>query len=85
MPASTVVLLLEDVHWIDRASEEMLSKLIEAGAQPNLLVIHTRRPEYLPRSRGGAGVTTGALKPSPRATSGMSCRRDSARRPCPTR
>jgi predicted ATPase len=41
----------------------MLGKLIEAGEQPNLLVIHTARPEYLPRWRGGFGVTTLALKP----------------------
>ena len=61
--ASTVVVLLEDIHWVDRASEEMLGKLIEAGEQPNLLVIHTTRPEYLPRWRGGSGVTTLALKP----------------------
>jgi class 3 adenylate cyclase len=61
--ASTVVVLLEDIHWVDRASEEMVGKLIEAGEQPNLLVIHTARPEYLPRWRGGFGVTTLALKP----------------------
>ena len=61
--ASTVVLLLEDIHWVDRASEEMLGKLIEAGPHPNLLVIHTGRPEYLPHWRGGSGVTTLALKP----------------------
>ena len=61
--ASTVVVLLEDIHWVDRASEEMIGKLIEAGEQPNLLVIHTTRPEYLPRWRGGFGVTTIALKP----------------------
>lgn len=60
---STVVLLLEDVYWDDRASEETLGKLIEAGAPPNLLFIHTERPEYLPRWRGGSGVTTLALKP----------------------
>jgi class 3 adenylate cyclase len=61
--ASTVVLLLEDIHWIDGASEELLGKLIESGAQSNLLVIHTRRPEYVPGWRGGPGVRTLALKP----------------------
>ena len=61
--ASTVVLLLEDIHWIDGASEELLDRLIETDAYPNLLVIHTGRPEYVPRWRGRAGVTTLTLKP----------------------
>ena len=50
---SMVVLLLEDIHWIDGASEEMLGKLIEAGVQPNLLVIHTR-PARIRSPTGGA-------------------------------
>jgi class 3 adenylate cyclase len=61
--ASAVILLLEDIHWIDGASEELLGRLIEADGHPNLLVIHTGRPEYIPRWRGGTGVTTLALKP----------------------
>jgi len=61
--ASAVVLLLEDIHWIDGASQEMLGKLIEGGAQSNLLVIHTRRPEYVPDWRDGPCVTTLALEP----------------------
>ena len=61
--ASTVVLLLEDIHWIDGVSEELLDRLIETDAYPNLLVIHTGRPEYVPRWRGRAGVTTLTLKP----------------------
>jgi hypothetical protein len=61
--ASTVVLLLEDIHWIDRASEELLGKLIESGAQSNLLIIQTRRPEYVPGWRSAPGVNTLALNP----------------------
>ena len=60
---SAVVLLLEDIHWIDGASQEMLGKLVQGGAQSNLLVIHTRRPEYVPHWRGGPGVTTLKLEP----------------------
>ena len=59
---SPVVLALEDIHWIDGASQEVLGKLIESG-QPNLLIITTRRPEYAPNWRGGPGVTTLALEP----------------------
>jgi class 3 adenylate cyclase len=60
--ASPVVLSLEDIHWIDRASQEILGNLIES-AQPNLLVITTRRPEYVPNWLGRPGVTTLALEP----------------------
>jgi class 3 adenylate cyclase len=61
--ASAVVLLFEDIHWIDGVSQEILGKLIEGGAQSNLLVIYTRRPEYVPDWRDDPGVTTLALEP----------------------
>lgn len=58
-----VILLIEDIHWIDGASEGLFKKLIESGAQSNLLVIHTRRPEYIPGWLGSPGMTTLALRP----------------------
>ncbi|WP_431298990.1 ATP-binding protein [Tabrizicola sp. BL-A-41-H6] len=58
-----VLLLIEDAHWIDGASEDLLRKLIEGGDQPNLMVIHTRRPEYRPSWEGDPAVITLALKP----------------------
>lgn len=61
--ASQVVLLFEDIHWIDSASGGILGALVESRDQPRLLVIGTRRPEYIPGWRDGAGVTTIALKP----------------------
>jgi class 3 adenylate cyclase len=60
--ASPVVLSIEDIHWIDRASQEVLGNLIES-AQPNLLIVTTRRPEYVPAWIGGPGVTTIPLEP----------------------
>jgi predicted ATPase len=60
--ASPVVLSLEDIHWIDRVSQESLGRLVES-AQPNLLIITTRRPEYVPAWIGGPGVTTIRLEP----------------------
>ncbi len=59
----TVVLLIEDMHWIDTASAQLLRRLIDSGGQTNLLMIHTRRPEYLPSWHGKAEVRTLALKP----------------------
>jgi class 3 adenylate cyclase/tetratricopeptide (TPR) repeat protein len=40
-------LILEDVHWIDKASEEVLTTLVEAMAAVPLLVVLVYRPEYL--------------------------------------
>jgi class 3 adenylate cyclase len=43
-----VVLLIEDIHWIDDATAEMVGGLIAKGEFPNLLILQTRRPEYKP-------------------------------------
>ena len=45
---SPVVLLLEDLHWIDSVSEEVLGRIIDGEAKLRLLILHTRRPEYHP-------------------------------------
>jgi hypothetical protein len=45
---SPVILLLEDLHWIDSASEEVLGRIIDGQAKLRLLLLHTRRPEYHP-------------------------------------
>ncbi len=62
---SQVVLLIEDIHWIDGASEEALRKLVADGAGAGLLVVHTRRPHYRPSWLGGPRVATLALDPLP--------------------
>jgi len=41
------VVILEDVHWIDKASEEVLTAVVEALVSVPLLVILVYRPEYL--------------------------------------
>lgn len=58
-----VVLLVEDLHWIDDASAEILLRLIAEGGFPNLFILGTRRPEYVPAWLGLGGVTTLQLKP----------------------
>lgn len=58
-----LLLILEDTHWIDAASEEVLACLVRSIAQPNMLIISTRRPEYLPAWRDDTNVTRIALKP----------------------
>jgi hypothetical protein len=45
---SPVVMVIEDVHWIDSVSEELLNKIIHSEAKLRLLVLTTCRSEYSP-------------------------------------
>ncbi|WP_162789178.1 MULTISPECIES: ATP-binding protein [Sphingomonas] len=58
-----VILTLEDIHWIDSASEEVLARIVTDSGLANLLVVHARRPEYAPSWRGEPGVSTLRLAP----------------------
>jgi class 3 adenylate cyclase len=61
--AGPVILLVEDVHWIDTASEGLLRTLVENADQTNLMILTLRRPEYLPDWLNRSDVTTLALAP----------------------
>jgi adenylate cyclase len=43
---SSLVLIVEDLHWIDRASEEYLSFVADLIPTARLLLILTHRPGY---------------------------------------
>jgi class 3 adenylate cyclase len=62
------VLLLEDLHWIDSASEDLLARSAELEKQLPLLIVCSHRPEYQPQwlPRGGAIIALAPL--STRAT-----------------
>jgi class 3 adenylate cyclase len=62
---SPLVLLLEDLHWADNISQEVLAELIEGEPKLALLVLHTRRPEYKLPWRHNPNVTTLPLAPLP--------------------
>jgi class 3 adenylate cyclase len=62
---SPVLMLIEDLHWTDSASEELLDKIVDGGSEPRLLLVHTYRPEYTPRWLNHAGITTLHLEPMP--------------------
>src|ERR1035437_1061528 len=42
------LLVIEDAHWIDNASEDVLAECLEEVALTNLMVICTMRPGYRP-------------------------------------
>lgn len=61
--ASHALLLLEDLHWLDRASEELLAAIVGTKAAWPLLIVHTRRPQYAPPWIQQANLTTLVLTP----------------------
>ena len=44
----TLVLVIEDLHWIDEGSAEMLGELVESIEGTNTLAVVNYRPEYAP-------------------------------------
>jgi class 3 adenylate cyclase len=62
---SPSVLVVEDLHCIDRLSEELLGKIVDNAAKLRLLIVHTRRPEYAPPWVDSEMVTTLNLQPLP--------------------
>lgn len=62
---SPLVLVIEDLHWIDGASEEFLGKIIDSETKLRSLLLTTRRPEYSPPWLARAIVSKLALEPLP--------------------
>jgi hypothetical protein len=60
---SAVAMLIEDLHWSDSVSQEVLGKIVEGDSQLKLLLLHTRRPEYEPPWREKLIATTLRLEP----------------------
>ena len=60
---SPVVLLLEDLHWIDRASAELIDRAFAGSDIPRLLVVTKRRTEYSPPWAAFDGLATLPLSP----------------------
>ena len=53
-----VLIVVEDVHWIDPTSQELLDRMIARAADLSVLVVVTMRPELLPAWVGEQQVTT---------------------------
>jgi len=50
----TLVLVFEDLHWVDEGSQTMLGGLIEGFGETKTLVLANYRPEYTPPWHGNA-------------------------------
>ena len=60
---SPVLLVIEDLHWIDSMSEEVLGAIVEGETKLRLLLLATRRPEYTPRWLDQKAVTKLSVEP----------------------
>jgi transcriptional regulator with AAA-type ATPase domain/tetratricopeptide (TPR) repeat protein len=58
-----LVVIVEDLHWIDRTSEELLASLADGIVAARVLMLTTCRPGYLPPWTGRSHVTQIALGP----------------------
>jgi class 3 adenylate cyclase/tetratricopeptide (TPR) repeat protein len=56
-----LLLLLEDAHWIDPTTEELLGQAIERLREARVLILVTCRPEYVPSWGNPAQLTRLAL------------------------
>jgi len=62
---SPVVMILEDLHWIDSASEELVRKIVNSEVKLRLLLLISRRPDYMPPWLDQPVVTELSLQPLP--------------------
>src|SRR4029453_17167263 len=49
-----LVLILEDLHWVDAASSDLLVHLSREAAHSRMLIVGTYRPDEVAMSRGEA-------------------------------
>jgi class 3 adenylate cyclase/tetratricopeptide (TPR) repeat protein len=60
---SPVLMIVEDLHWIDSASEELFGRIVAASGTLPLMIVHTRRPGYSPPWIGQSVVHHMAIDP----------------------
>jgi class 3 adenylate cyclase/tetratricopeptide (TPR) repeat protein len=63
----TLVLVIEDLHWIDEGSDAMLGQLVDSIEGTNTLALVNFRPEYRPAWADGSAYRSIALGPLARA------------------
>lgn len=78
-----VLMVVEDAHWIDPTSQELLDVLVPKLARLPLLFVVTHRPEYVPPWAGQSGVTSLALNRLGRREGAQLVAKVTAGRPLP--
>ena len=58
-----VVLIFEDLHWIDDQTKSLLGRLAAGIGYARILLLTSYRPEYIPNWKDGDNVTEIALEP----------------------
>lgn len=66
----TLVLVVEDLHWIDPGSEAMITTLLETITTTNTLLVVNYRPEYVPAWESAPVFSRLPLAPLERADTG---------------
>ncbi|PYN04311.1 MAG: hypothetical protein DME07_03835 [Candidatus Rokuibacteriota bacterium] len=61
-----LIFIVEDVHWIDKTSEEYLASLVESLIAAPILLVTTYRPGYRPSGLDRSYATQITLRPLPR-------------------
>ncbi|HTO45530.1 MAG TPA: AAA family ATPase [Burkholderiales bacterium] len=64
-----VLLVAEDLHWVDPSSEELIGLIVERLQGRPILAVLTARPEYKPPWKGGAHLVHMPLRPLKRKDS----------------
>jgi class 3 adenylate cyclase/tetratricopeptide (TPR) repeat protein len=59
------IMLIEDLHWIDDASREMLELAVNRVDRQRLMILVSHRPDYQPAWRSRAAFTQIHLQPLP--------------------
>lgn len=62
-PAAPAIYVIEDVHWIDDASDAMLADFMTVVPQTHAMVLLTHRPEFHGAVTGVPGAQTLTLAP----------------------
>ena len=83
--ASPVLMLFEDVHWIDPSSRELLDLVVDARPGLPVLLLVTFRPEFRPAWTGQPHVTALALSRLGRRESAALVRAGRGREGAPAR
>src|SRR5262249_52674532 len=61
-----VLFVMEDLHWVDPTTLELLSLLVDQGPTTRILALFTFRPDFSPPWTGGAHLTQVTVPRLPR-------------------